>query len=94
MRRDLPYVIHDTESPGTQILVNRKYKPVGSTAEDFVNYEEFTNLHVRLTEDQIRSVACPSHERGLFGDASAPWHERSNATDYLTRLKALHKLLS
>ena len=96
MRRDLPYVIHDTSIPGTQILVNRHYKPVGSnvpaSGPDAV-YEEFLNLHVRLSAEEICTVVSPPHERGLFGDGNAPWHSKSNAKAYLERLKKLQALL-
>lgn len=33
MRRDMPYSIHETSIPNTQILVNRNYKPLGSNIE-------------------------------------------------------------
>lgn len=96
MHRDLPYVIHDTSLPGTQILVNRHYKPVGSNVPASgpnAIYEEFTNLHVQLGPEQILAVVSPPHERGLFGDGNAPWHSKSNAKAYLERLKKLEALL-
>jgi hypothetical protein len=33
----MPYVIHDTQFPGTQILVNRNYKPIGSNSRAHKN---------------------------------------------------------
>jgi hypothetical protein len=96
MRRDLPYVIHDTSIPGTQILVNRHYKPVGSNVPASgpnAIYEEFDNLHVQLGTKEIQSVVSPPHERGLFGDGNAPWHSKSNAKAYLERLEKLQGLL-
>jgi hypothetical protein len=41
MRCYLPYAVHPTELPNTQILVNRHYKPVGSNqpTKNWVNYE-------------------------------------------------------
>lgn len=96
MRRDLPYVIQDTNIPGTQILVNRHYKPVGSnvlaTGSDAI-YEEFSNLHVQLGAGEITAVVSAPHERGLFDDGIAPWHSKSNAKAYLERLQRLHALL-
>jgi hypothetical protein len=96
MRRDLPYVIHDTSIPGTQILVNRHYKPVGSNVPSSgpnAVYEEFANLHVQLGAEEILTVVSKPHERGLFGDGNAPWHSKSNAKAYLERLQTLHTLL-
>ena len=96
MRRDFPYVIHDTNITGTQILVNRAYKPVGSivpSSGPYANYEEFTNLHVQLDSAQIRSVVSAPHERGLFGDGNPPWRKKSYAREYLQRLQKLYALL-
>lgn len=96
MQRDFPYVIHDTNTEGVQILVNRAYKPVGSpapTSGPFANYEEFKNLHVKLTAAQIQSVVSVPHERGLFGDGNPPWRKKSYAKEYLERLKKLYALL-
>ena len=97
MRRDMPYIIHETAIPNTYILVNRNYKPLGSsqpTGGDHAIYEEFTNLHVRLTPDQIASVASPGHMHGLFGDGNPPWSGRKAANAYLARLRVLHRHLS
>lgn len=96
MRRDFPYVLHDTDIEGTQILVNREYKPVGSPiphSGPWANYEEFTNLHVRLSPSEIKSVVSAPHERGLFGDGNPPWRKKSYAKDYLERLRRLYALL-
>ena len=96
MLRDLPYVIHDMDLSATQILVNRQYKPVGSTVPASgpdVKYEEFTNLHVRLSPSQIEAVVSPPHARGLFGDANSPWRRKSYAREYLERLNKLYGLL-
>ena len=96
MRRDLPYIIHDTAVPGTQLLVNRNYKPVGNnsgTGENWVNYELATNGHTKLTPAQIASVVSPPHKRGLFGDGNQPWADRREAMAYLGRLKLLYGLL-
>jgi hypothetical protein len=96
MRRDLPYTIHETELPDTKILVNRNYKPLGDnarTGESRVKYEDFENMHVRLTTSQIKSIVSDQGERQLFGDANPPWAGRLEATNYLVRLKRLRDLL-
>ncbi len=96
MRRDLPYAIHETSLPDTQILVNRNYKPLGNnsrTGDNWVNYESTTNGHVKLTPQQIASIVSTGRKRSLFGDENPPWFGRREASAYLVRLKALRKLL-
>ena len=96
MRRDLPYIVHETDLPETQILVNRNYKPLGDnarTGERWVKYEDFKNLHVRLSAAEIKSVVSDGRERGLFGDGNPPWAGRREAQAYLERLKRLHSIL-
>jgi hypothetical protein len=96
LRCYLPYIIHDTDLDGTQILVNREYKPVGSATPRFgplANYEEHVNLHVRLSPQQIQSVVSPPHMRGLYGDENPPWRKKSDAKAYMERLKRLHAIL-
>lgn len=96
MRRNLPYFIHNTDLPGVQLLVNREYKPVGSTlphAGPYVNYNEYTNLHVSLSPAEIQAVVSPPHLRGLYGDANSPWQKKSYAREYVARLQKLRALL-
>ena len=53
LRRDLPYIVHETVLPSTQILVNRNYKPLGHNARTsgiHVEYEQHRNLLVRLSQ--------------------------------------------
>lgn len=97
LRRDMPYVIHETALPGTQILVNRNYKPLGNNSRahrNQVNYEQHLVGHVRLTPEQIASVVSPGRQRGLFGDENPPWSGKKAALTYLARLERLRELLS
>lgn len=97
MRRDLPYVIHETTNPDTQILVNRNYKPLGNcspTAEDWVDYELFTNGHVHLSAAQVHAICAPDRERSLFGDGAPPWNGKRYATAYMTKLLKLREAIS
>lgn len=96
LRQHLPYVVHDTALPNTQILVNRRYKPVGSNVPSSgpqVAYEHFVNLQLKLSPAQIRGVVSPPHLRGLYGDDNPPWASRANALAYRARLVALQALL-
>ena len=97
MRRDMPYIIHNIAVPGTYILVNRNYKPLGSNQRAggvYATYEDFANLHVRLTPEQIASVVSPGYSHGLFADGNPPWSGRKAANAYLARLRVLHHHLS
>lgn len=92
MRRDMPYVIHDTDTPGVQILVNRSYKPLGSnepSSGPHLNYEDYPNAHVRLTPEQIAKIVSIGRDRGLFGDENPPWKGRGAAKAYARRLRCL-----
>ena len=97
MRRDLPYVIHETKSPDIQILVNRNYKPLGNssrTAEDWVDYELFTNVHVHLSPAQVHAICAPDRDRSLFGDGAPPWSGKRAANAYLKKLLKLRQALA
>jgi hypothetical protein len=97
LMRDLPYQVHEADSlKDTQLLVNRHYKPVGNAArsgEGWSTYELQTNLHVKLTVEQIAGLSTPLRPGWLFSDADAPWKGRASAEAYLARLKALLGLL-
>ncbi len=97
MRRDFPYVIHSTNDPSVQILVNRNYKPLGNssrTGEDWVNYDVCTNMHLRLSSTEITSVSVFKGDQYLFDDSAPPWSGRSQAEAYRIRLQELRKLVT
>lgn len=97
MRCHLPYRLHDAAVPGVLLLVNRYYKPVGSNQrKNFVSYEEASNLHFRISEDDARAVSDPAHRStfGLYGDGSTPWNSRAKAERYLERLRQLMAVLN
>ncbi len=96
MQRDLPYFIQGTNFAGTSILVNRSYKPLGSTqpaGERGVKYEDFKALHVHLTTDELASVVSPGCSHGLYRSINSPWMGKKAAYDYLVRLERLYQLL-
>ena len=97
MRRDFPYVVHETKDPQVQILLNRNYKPLGNssrTAEDWVDYETCTNMHVRFSDMEISEVCAPERDRSLFGDGNPPWDGKRFATAYRKRLQKLRDLVA
>jgi hypothetical protein len=97
MLRDAPFVLHETAIPGVQIILNRRYKPLGFSGQglvDWVNYEEYLNLHVRLSSDQISGVVSPGFDRKMFGETNAPWLNRKSALAYAHRLERLASFIS
>lgn len=96
MRRDLPYCIHETSNPGTWILVNRNYKPLGSnikTGGERVDYDQVKNMHVQLSPDIVSKMSSTLGQGYIFNDGGYPWASRKLAEDYLNRLRWLHSLL-
>lgn len=88
MRCWLPYAV--IEGADSYVLVNRRYKPVGATTKDHVDYGNFSHLALHLTDDQLLALAYAEHAPGyLFGDSCPPWESRKDAEAYVVRLQAL-----
>lgn len=99
MRCWLPYGVHpidrfDDSGAKGQILLNRRYKPVGRTSKEHVEYEAYTNLHLRLGEMDLKELTPYGCSTGfLFHDGTCPWHSRYHAERYLARLQMLQAVL-
>lgn len=94
MRCWLPYGI-ETVDGSTSILVNRNYKPVGSKAQDFARYEQFTQLHAVIRPSEFHIFARPGTlQPFLYNDGCLPWRSRDFARHYRDRLIRLRTLLS
>lgn len=94
MRRWLPYYVQPIDD-GTFVLVNRHYKPVGTTGSEWVNYNEFPHLHMQLDIPQLWLFSHGETSRGyLFDDGCKPWRGRKTAKAYLDRLRALQAQLN
>lgn len=92
MRFWLPYGANRVEGD-THILVNRYYKPVGSTSREHVDYVTYPHLSLRL-HDGWRAFAHRTAEQPfLFNDGCPPWDTRQDAEAYLGRLKELRRRL-
>lgn len=89
MRCWLPYGAIESER-GNRLLVNRMYKPVGMTSDDWVDYEQFPQHALKLRADQWQQFAWPgAKDAFLYADICAPWGSRELATQYLKRLDRL-----
>lgn len=93
MRRWLPYCVHEVKGD-VRILVNRRYKPVGLLNDDWAQYSEFQHLHVSLGDKQLEAFAHRGSSPGyLFNDGCPPWSSRTDAENYLNRLRILQATL-
>lgn len=93
MRCWFPYCACNLDG-GRQILVNRRYKPVGETSADWVDYAQFPHLHTQLQEPQLFAITPRGASKGyLFYDGCPPWDSRQDAEGYLTRLRLLQAML-
>lgn len=96
LRRDLPYAVHSLSFKEAKILLNRNYKPLGNpskTGKNWVDYEKFNNMHIKLTAEQIFSIVPFESEVRFFGDNNSPWISRVHASNYIVRLEKLFMLL-
>ncbi|WP_322979269.1 glyoxalase superfamily protein [Pseudomonas sp. C11] len=98
MRCWLPYSIHpiadDDDFAQGQILVNRRYKPVGQTSDEWTDYREHTRSHLKLDASQLKDITGNRCRQGyLFNDGSCPWHSRKLSEGYLERLLLLRDIL-
>lgn len=93
MRLWLPYGANQVEGD-THILVNRYYKPVGSTSREHVDYAAYPHLSLWLQGNGWLAFSHPTAKQPfLFNDGGPPWNTRQDAETYLTRLKELQRQL-
>jgi hypothetical protein len=94
MRCWLPYSALPLSAEGPRILVNRRYKPLGQTSDEWATYEAWPNLHARIEPAQVARFSHSDRGNGfLFGDGCAPWLGRATAQRYLARLRNLEEAL-
>ena len=98
MRCWLPYCVHpiadDDDFATGQLLVNRRYKPMGQITDAWADYGQHTNLHLNLGSAQIAALTAWKCSRGyLYNDGTCPWHSRRDAERYLERLQVLQAML-
>ncbi len=90
MRILLPYSFQRA-SAENYVVTGRDYKPVGMTAANWVNYKDFPNLELSLSDKDIIQI---SHDGYLYTDGGTPWSSRKNAKAYLLHLEALIDLVT
>src|SRR5687767_9964865 len=94
-----PYCLDQLEDK-TWVILNRNYKPVGSSATKFVDYTEAVDPSIRIakiTPTQARRISCRVDEASgsrlyLYDDGCIPTDSPANMAAYLQRLSALMSL--
>jgi hypothetical protein len=93
----LPYVL-ERQKDGRYAVLNRYYKPVGFTTEDFIDYEGYpvtVNLP-GLTPRIAASLSCKADTNVeviyLYNDQSNPTSGKSEMLAYQKKLAMLAKL--
>lgn len=101
LRPYIPYLVHETETPGTYILVNRDYRPLGTNWSNMVDYSAYKHMHISHAEvAQIRPHYfhfqgwANSVDGNFFMDDTAPWISKENAKAVLARLESLISALA
>lgn len=90
LRIYMPYVVQPT-SKGW-VLLNRKYKPLGLSTSDSVDYEEYA---VRLKglgpkkRAEIQLYSRPDGFLYLYSDGCSPWLGEKEYAAYMTRFNLL-----
>lgn len=93
MRCWLPYCAHEA-GDDMRILLNRYYKPVGTTSRERVRYEAYPHLHLSMSGAALSEITHRGSSAGyLFNDGCPPWRSRSDAQSYLERLRRLRDLI-
>lgn len=90
----MPYAVVPAGERIVRILVNREYKPAGQTGRDWAVYEEWSNLHLQVSDEALASISHNEQGLGyLYADGNAPWLSRDKAQLYLDRLRRLQASL-
>ncbi|NTW20934.1 MAG: hypothetical protein HEQ12_11375 [Aphanizomenon flos-aquae DEX188] len=93
----LPYCLQK-EPDGRYRILNRRYKPVGLTITEFINYEDYpvcVNLKSlgQTTAAKLSWKGDPDTDKiYLYNDGCVPTENSENMQNYLKRLEILAKL--
>lgn len=81
---------------GSYVALNRRYKPVGLTSLDWVEYEQFPvrfKFKRALSAQQIAALSCHGDTAAeriyLYADGSVPTASAANWAVYASRLERL-----
>lgn len=93
-----PYCLQRLDD-GSWIILNRNYKPLGSTSKEHVVYEDIDDAFriPRITPGQVQKLSCTGSidDDGriyLYEDSCIPTSGQKHMTAYLERLAILMRL--
>ncbi|MDO8777057.1 MAG: hypothetical protein Q7K57_51785 [Burkholderiaceae bacterium] len=91
----LPYCLIQQED-GSYVVANRRYKPVGLTRKDWVDYEEYpvkVRFKRKLSAAQARNLDCLGREETdriyFYNDGCIPTDSQLHWDAYSKRLQKL-----
>ena len=94
----LPYCLIQQED-GSYVVANRRYKPVGITRKDFVDYDEYpvaVRFKRKLSAAQARNLDCMGRENidriYFYNDGCLPTDSQADWDAYSKRLQKLAAL--
>ena len=101
LRPYIPYLIHETLTPGIFILVNRDYRPIGMHWSGMVDYSQYPHLHISATDVAIikahyylyQGWSC-SVDGNFFMDGSSPCISKYHAEKLVRRLETIIEALN
>jgi hypothetical protein len=95
-RAGLPYCLQRCDD-GRWLVLNRNYKPIGVTSDEFVDYETCPGIRLRLTKAQLKKVSWKPeadlsstvNKVWLYSDGCIPRHDARHQAAYAGRLMVL-----
>lgn len=101
LRPYIPYLIHETLTPGIFILVNRDYRPIGMHWSGMVDYSQYPHLHISATGVATikahyylyQGWSC-SVDGNFFMDGSSPCISKYHAEKLVRRLETIIEALN
>jgi len=87
IRVHLPYLIRKLDD-GSYIPLNRYYKPLGFTDNDWYDYDKFKQLTVECVDiTGLKTHGEPFTSGWFYNDGTTPWGSKEGYKNYKEKLK-------